>query len=201
MGLLATLAHWKGHEVFLRALSLVSSKLRVRGYVIGDALYQTEGSQTSLDELRTIAQRLGLADRVGFTGFVEDSAAAMRALDIVVHASTQPEPFGLVIVEGMACGRPVIVSEAGGAAELMNSNGKAAFEPHSVIALGHPPGDAEQLAERITQLASSPELRARLGAAGRVSAEQRFNRERMAQKLIPVYERVSSQNAASGLKA
>ena len=43
----------------------------------------------------------------------------MRALDVVVHASTQPEPFGLVIAEAMACGRAVVVSSGGGAAEIV----------------------------------------------------------------------------------
>ena len=55
---------------------------------------------------------------MGFTGFVAHSAAAMRTLDVVVHASTEPEPFGLVIAEAMATGRPVIISYSGGAEEL-----------------------------------------------------------------------------------
>jgi glycosyltransferase involved in cell wall biosynthesis len=178
VGLLATLARWKGHETFLRALSLLSPELPVRGYVIGDAQYQTEGSQFSLAELKTTAERLGVSGRVGFTGFVAEPAKAMRALDIVVHASTEPEPFGLVIVEAMSCGRAVIVSDAGGAAELIE---------RGVNALSHTPALAEQLAERITQLAADPELRARLGAAGRTTAEQRFNRTRLAQELVPIY--------------
>jgi glycosyltransferase involved in cell wall biosynthesis len=179
VGMLATLARWKGHETFLRALSLLAPALPVRGYVIGDAQYQTEGSQFSLAALKTMAERLGVSSRVGFTGFVAEPAAAMRALDLVVHASTEPEPFGLVIVEAMACGRAVIVSDAGGAAELIASG---------VNALVHAPGNAEQLAERITELAADPALRARLGAAGRTTAEQRFNRTRLAQELIPIYQ-------------
>ncbi|HEU0080326.1 MAG TPA: glycosyltransferase, partial [Longimicrobiaceae bacterium] len=116
VGLVATLAWWKGHETFLRAVARLPRELPVRGYVVGGALYETADSQRSLDELRALARTLGVEDRVGFTGYVEDSAAAMRALDVVVHASTEPEPFGLVIVEAMACGRAVIASEAGGAA-------------------------------------------------------------------------------------
>jgi glycosyltransferase involved in cell wall biosynthesis len=78
----------------------------------------------------------------------------------------------------MACGRAVIVSDAGGAAELI--------EP-GVNALAHTPGDSAQLAERITELAGDPTLRARLGAAGRLTAEQRFNRSRLARELVPIY--------------
>jgi glycosyltransferase involved in cell wall biosynthesis len=178
VGMLATLARWKGHEVLLRALALISPEIPMRGYIIGDALYQTDGSQYSLAELRAIAVKLGVSDRVGFAGFVDQPAAAMRSLDIVVHASTEPEPFGLVIVEAMACGRAVIASDAGGAAELFENN---------VTALGHAPGDATQLAERITQLATNPDLRKRLGAAGRATVEQRFDRGRLAKDLIPIY--------------
>jgi glycosyltransferase involved in cell wall biosynthesis len=183
VGMLATLARWKGHRTFLRALSLLPQNLPVRGYVLGGALYRTTGSQHSLAELKDLATKLGVSHRVGFTGFLDQPADAMRALDIVVHASTQPEPFGLVIAEGMACGRAVIVSEAGGAMELIDADANA---------LCHPPGDAARLAERIALLAADRSLRARLGAAGRATAEQRFNRARLASELIPIYRAVNN---------
>ena len=115
VGLIATMARWKGHQVFLRAVAKASRVLPIRAYVIGAPIYKNESSQYQIDELRRMAAELGIEEIVGFTGFVDDSAAAIRALDIVVHASTQPEPFGLAIAEGMACGKPVIVSAAGGA--------------------------------------------------------------------------------------
>src|SRR6185295_16036858 len=95
-----------------------SSELPFRAYIIGGPIYQTGGSQYSLEELCQEAERLGLSRRVVFTGFAVDPAAALRALDVIVHASTEPEPFGMVIVEGMACGKPVVASESSGAAEL-----------------------------------------------------------------------------------
>ena len=117
----------------------------MRAYIVGDAVYQTEGSQYSLDELRQLARSLGIADRVGFTGFVHTPEATFRALHVVVHASTAPEPFGLVIAEAMACGRPVIVSNAGGAAEIVTPG---------VDALVHAPGDAGDFAAQIAALAA-----------------------------------------------
>ena len=195
IGMVATLARWKGHEIFLRALALIPPEFPIRGYIIGDALYQTDGSQYSIRELEDMARELGISDRVGFSGFVDQPASAMRALDIVVHASTEPEPFGLVIVEGMACGRAVIVSEAGGAVELFQAKSQMSHQANiatEINALGHAPGDAAQLAERIIQLAGDPHLRKRLGAAGRATAEQRFNRARLAKELIPIYESVRS---------
>ena len=182
VGLLATLGRWKGHAVFLKAISLLPSSLKVRAYVIGSAIYKTDGSQYRMSDLCEAAARLGIARKVGFTNFVEQPDAAMRALDIVVHASTQPEPFGLVIAEAMACGRAVIASQAGGAAEIINAG---------VDSLGHSPGDSDGLAERIRQLAIDPGLRAKLGAAARRAAEQRFNRARLASQLIPIYREVT----------
>jgi glycosyltransferase involved in cell wall biosynthesis len=182
VGLAATLAHWKGHTVFLRALARLPRDLPYRAYVIGGAIYQTENSQRTLDELRALAAELGIGAKVGFTGYIPDTAKAMRALDVLVHASTQPEPFGRVIAEGMACGRAVICSNAGGAAELITEGEDA---------LAHPPGDDEALAARIAELVRDPGLRERLGRAGRITAERRFERSRLAAQLIPLYCRLA----------
>jgi glycosyltransferase involved in cell wall biosynthesis len=186
IGLAATLAHWKGHAVFLRALARLPKDLPYRAYVIGGPIYQTENSQRTIWNLRELAVELRIADRVGFTGYLEDTASAIRALDILVHASTQPEPFGRVIAEGMACGRAVICSAAGGAAELI-TEGKDA--------LAHPPGDDVALAERIAELVRDPELRARLGRAGRITAERRFERSRLSAQLVPLYQRLAGHAA------
>jgi glycosyltransferase involved in cell wall biosynthesis len=185
VGLLGTTATWKGHEVFLRALSMLPSDLPVRGYFIGDAVYETRNSQYRLDDLRQIASQLGLADRVGFTGFVDDPARALRALDIVVHASTRPEPFGLVIAEAMACGRSVIVSRAGGAAEIAGLDKTAMY---------HDPGDARMLADQIKRLATDERLRRSCGQSGRQTAERWFDRARLAAELVPIYRATVSMN-------
>lgn len=183
VGLLATMARWKGHDVFLRALSLLPANLPIRGYVVGGALYDTEGSECSLVGLRSLAAKLCIAGKVGFVDFVDHPAAAMRALDIVVHASTEPEPFGRVIGEAMACGRAVIASRAAGATELIAAG---------IDALLYEPGDAAALAERIAILANNPELRAGLGRAGRSAAERCFDRARLAHDLIPIYQTLTS---------
>jgi len=179
VGLVATFARWKGHETFLEALSLLPSSVPVRGYIIGGPLYETAGSQVASRHLRERAQVLGLGSRVGFTGFVADSAAAIRSLDIVVHASTDPEPFGLVIAEAMACGRAVVASRGGGAIEVTEA---------CAGSVTHMPGDARGLADRIEELATDPDLRARLGEAGRETAERCFTRARMAVELTPIYQ-------------
>jgi len=179
--LLATMAWWKGHADFIRALALLEDQKRIRGYVIGGPLYHSEGSQVEIEELRRLSRELKVEQNIGFTGFVERSSAAIRALDIVVHASTRPEPFGRVIVEAMACARPVITTAAGGAAELIISGNNA---------LDFRMGDPAHLAERIRQLAGSPELRRQLGAAGRKTVLENFDRQRLGSQLAGFYRQV-----------
>jgi glycosyltransferase involved in cell wall biosynthesis len=182
VGFIGTYAHWKGHKVFLNALARLADDAPVRGYIIGGPIYQTVGSQWTALELMQEAERLGLKGKVGFTGFVEDTPAAMRSLDVIVHASTAPEPFGMVIIEGMACGKAVIVSPTGGAGELCIDGEDA---------LAHAPGDAADLARQIQRLASDEQLRRRLGTAGRAVAVRRFAGDRLARELVTVYRSAS----------
>ncbi len=184
IGLIATFARWKGQAVFLEAASQILKThpdLKLRFYIVGGAIYQTKDSQFSLSELQSISKSLGIGDLVGFTGFQENTADIYRALDIVVHASTQPEPFGRTIVEAMACGKPVIVSQAGGAAELFT---------HNYDAVGVPPGEPFALAAAILDLLNNPEKRRVISERARQTAIDRFNQERLGEQLMEVYNQV-----------
>ncbi len=179
VGIVSTFARWKGHDIFLEAARRICSKGRrgIRFYVVGGAIYDT-GNQFALSELRSIAAAGGIEREVAFVPFQKDVAEIFRALDIVVHASTLPEPFGLSIVEAMACARAVIVANAGGASEVFT-------ERHD--ALGTPPGDAAALADAIELLADDAALRARLGQNARVTVEQKFNSRRLGAELLRLY--------------
>jgi glycosyltransferase involved in cell wall biosynthesis len=186
VGLLGTFARWKGHDVFLRALDRLGD-LPIRGYVIGGPVYRTAGSQYSLKELQQIADQLGLGSRVGFTGFQEDRTACLRALDVVVHASTAPEPFGLVVAEAMAAGRAVVTSATGGSAELV--------EP-DVDALLHESGDAASLSDVLATAANDGGLRRRLGDRAALAARARFSPDRFRDEIEAAYRRVCPARAA-----
>lgn len=160
IGLPATFARWKGHDVFIEALARLN-RPDVRGYIIGAPLYRTARSQWSRGELEGRVRDAGLDGRIGFTGAVEDMPAAYRALDVVVHASTRPEPFGLVIVEAMACGRPLVAVPRGGAAELFVDG------EHAV---GVPPSDAGALAGALARLLGDPARATDMGRRARLRA-------------------------------
>lgn len=177
VGLVATYARWKGHDVFLRALARLRH-LPIRAYIIGGPIYETDSSQWTRAELRALAAATGVADRVRFLDFAHDVAPVMRALDVVVHASTSREPFGLVIAEAMSTGRAVIASRAGGAAALVTDGADG---------LLHDPADDAGLAVAIARLAADAADRHRLGAAARATAERRFDDARAAAAVLASY--------------
>ena len=183
VGLIGTYARWKGHELFLRAAARLASRYgpsEAAFVIVGGPIYATSGSQYSDEELRAVARSLGVAERITFVPFQESPERTFRSLDVIVHASTRPEPFGRVIVEGMASGRAVVVSAEGGAAEL--------FE-EGVDALGFVPRDVDSLADTVARLVDDPELRRRLGERGRETAVGRFGRARLGPELLRAYAR------------
>jgi glycosyltransferase involved in cell wall biosynthesis len=180
IGLVATYAWWKGHRTFIAAAARLRAltPTPLRFYVIGGPTYGAHGSEVSRSELEALVQSSGLSGEVGLVPFQRDVPNAIRALDIVVHASERPEPFGRVIVEGMAAGKPVVVSRAGGALELFREG---------TTGVGFTPGDPEALARALLSLVSDAALRQRLGTAAQDEARRRFDRARLAQEMIAVY--------------
>ncbi len=180
VGLVGTYARWKGQDVFIDAVGLLPETVRARArfYIIGGPIYATAGSQWSQAELQKRALGAGVRADVLFVPFQQDPAHVMRSLDCLVHASTQPEPFGRTIIEGMACGKPVIVAAAGGAAELFSDG---------VDALGVPGGHPRMLANAMMSLIESSTLRRRIGTAGRETAIRVFRIELFQRKIIETY--------------
>jgi glycosyltransferase involved in cell wall biosynthesis len=183
IGLLATYARWKGQDLFLRAAAVAikaAPTWPVRFFVIGGPLYATQGSQFSPEELRSLASGLGIQGKVGFIPFQSNPEEVVRALDIAVHASTRPEPFGRTIVEGMSTAKPVIATRAGGARELFEDG---------VTAIGFNAGDVEDLARALLQMRSDT-LRETLSANARGPTIDRFSRLRLRQQLPTLYRQL-----------
>jgi glycosyltransferase involved in cell wall biosynthesis len=169
----ARLVSGKGHEVAMAALA----RMRERGSA---PTYLVCGEGPRAAELRRLAASLGVA--TVFTGLLEPDGivAALSAADVVVHPSLQ-EIFPNAVGEAMACGRPVIASDAGGTAELLGRD--------DVTGRLVPPGDPEALASALLTLLADPSGRARLGAAARRRIETEFSLRRM----IDGYEQVLKQ--------
>jgi glycosyltransferase involved in cell wall biosynthesis len=180
IGLVGTFARWKGHEVFLSALAAVPSEIPFRAYIVGAPLYATPNSQYSFEELKAKCHSLRIADRVAFTGHCDRTSEVYRALDIVVHASVAPEPFGMVLAEAMSTGTAIVTTAYGGAAELC-SDGENCLVCR--------PGDSASMSRAIVDLCVNVELRRRLAEAGLARAPEWFSPERAAAAMIHVYLR------------
>jgi glycosyltransferase involved in cell wall biosynthesis len=179
IGMLGRLAPWKGQDLFLEAFAH-GAPATARARIIGSAMF---GEDSYEQQLREQVAKLGLTDRVEFRGFREDVWAELAQLDVLVHASRVPEPFGQVVLEGMAAGLAVIASGEGGPAEIVADGVDGLlFTPRSTTAL----------AEALNRVCADPALRAALGRAGRATAE-RYNPGATAEKLIAIYERVLSR--------
>ncbi|MGF6596921.1 glycosyltransferase involved in cell wall biosynthesis [Paraburkholderia sp. GAS448] len=146
-GLFGRLAPWKGQHIALEALAQMQD---VHLVLVGSALF---GEQRYAESLHRQAARLGVADRVHFAGFRDDMPAWMKAVDVILHTSTEAEPFGRVIIEGMAAGRPVIAAAAGGVVEIVR---------HRENGWLVEPGMPALLAEAIETLRAAPELAQRI---------------------------------------
>ena len=128
----------------------------------------------------TQARRLGISDRVVFRGFREDVWAELSLIHLLVHCSLIPEPFGQVVVEGMAAGVPVIAADAGGPAEIIT---------HNVNGMLTAPGDVVALAAAMGRIRDDTSLRRTLVSGGLARAEE-YSPEHTARSLIAVYEAV-----------
>ena len=184
-GIPGTLLKWKGHDVFLKAARLVLEALpAARAVIIGEV---PDGSTGYRDELMGLARELGIERRTVFTGFRRDIPELIQLLDVVVHASVKPEPFGRVIAEGMAMGKPVVASRLGGPIEIIQ-DGETGFLV--------PPGDPEKLGRRIIELLTTASLAQRLGNNARVQAAARFSPAAHARLVEQVYEDVLTAHGA-----
>lgn len=180
VGIVGRLVGGKGHACFLEAAARFSaaSPLPAKFLIVGDG--------PERPTLEALAGRLGLSsDRVVFTGFRGDMPAVMASLDILVLASTDAEVLPLVVMEALAAGRAVVATRVGGVPEIVED---------AVTGLLVPPGDTDALAGALRRLAADPELRARLGVAGKRKVEAQFSLPRMIAETERVYRRLCDGN-------
>jgi len=177
---------WKGQDVFLEAAALVAERFpSARFYVVGATAVGVPESYVA--SLHGRADGPPLAGHVRLTGPCRDVAPLMAAMDVVVHTSVTPEAFGLVIAEGMALGKSVVVADCGAPPELVTHR-KTGYVARA--------GDAQGLARMLVQVLEQrdPEIERRAAAVAR----DRFAPELFGDELESLYDDVLRAAAKAG---
>lgn len=176
VGLFGRVVPWKGQLEFVEAcIAALKHNPKIVAVIVGSV---SDGSAGYMREVEQAIDRSGFRDRFRLTGYRTDVEAMYAAMDIVVHASTSPEPFGMVIPEAMAAGKPVIATAAGGPREIVTEG---------VDGLLVEPGDVGQMRDAILRLAADPNERKELGSRGRATVAERFTVERHVAEIRRVY--------------
>ncbi|HEY3310229.1 MAG TPA: glycosyltransferase [Anaerolineales bacterium] len=174
----------KGQEFFVEAASKLRNQYPdVRFLCIGSPF---PGNESHLKNLQKLIHELRLDDYVICTGDVEDIKAAIAAMDILVLSSAQPEPFGGVVIEGMALSRPIVATRIGGTIEQVIDG---------VTGYLVEPGNADELGNAIQKLLEDPDNRRDFGKNGRDRFIEHFEFEQFYQKILDQYEQVIFKRA------
>ena len=183
IGHIARIDWWKGHEVFIEALASVANKNnKVKGFIIGGlAELNYNRSKRYLKTLINNVKRLGLEEKIIFTGHRSDIPVVLSALDIVVHASSIPEPFGLTVIEGMAAGKPVVATRAGGVLDIIENGVNGYLVPCR---------DPEKLAETIVKILSEKDQAKRIGTNARKRVSEKFTLKQQISSLQQLYDTI-----------
>ena len=187
VGLVGMLAPWKGQMQFLDAARLVlASAPETHFVIVGAEPYLTDGHGGFAQRLQARAQELGLEGAVHFAGYRPDIPEVLAALDIVVHASTAPEPFGRVLIEAMAARRPVVATDAGAVREILGDSGAGLLVP---------PGAVEALAAAMLEVLRDRNRREAMAEIGWQRVRQHFTVQEHARRIEHVYREVLGAQA------
>lgn len=182
VGLFGRVAHWKGQHVLIEALKEAPG---IQAIIVGDATYQ---NQEYFTQLQKSIDLCGMRDRIKLLGFRSDVVDLIRLVDIVVHTSIDPEPFGRVIVESMAQGKPVIAARGGGVPEIIE---------HEKTGILVESADSKALARAILALVDNHEQFHRIGRAGQDAVRRKFRLEVTVASFRALFGSFSSPSSAT----
>jgi glycosyltransferase involved in cell wall biosynthesis len=173
---------WKGQDYFIEAIAqIVRLQPNIKALLVGEASLDRPWNREYYQKLQRLVADWRLTDRVIFTGLRNDVPRIMAASDVVVHSSSEPEPFGRVIVEAMVAGRPVVATAAGGVLDIIEDGKTGLLVPLK---------DAESMAKAIYQLLSQPERAKQIGQHAQHRARERFSVQQHCTAVQQVYQRL-----------
>lgn len=177
IGLVGRINRWKGHCLLVDAIDILYNK-GLRDFSVIFMGSPAPGQENLEGELRQRIASSPMRNQILLQGFSSEIWPAYAALDIVCVPSTEPEPFGLVAVEAMASGKPVVASRFGGLTEIVVDG---------ITGLTFNPRDAHALASALETLLHDDALRAHLGRAGKERFDAEFSTSPMIERFASVY--------------
>jgi glycosyltransferase involved in cell wall biosynthesis len=175
-GIFGRIVDWKGIKEFVHAAALIIRSVpEAMAFIVGDC---SDGDSGYLAEVKSLIVHYGLERNVVLTGYRRDVPVLMQLMDVVVHASVTPEPFGMVLIEAMAMKKPVVATRMGGPLDIV-LNGCTGF----LVA----PGNVGEMADAVRQLLQEVALAAAMGQKGKERVVSLFAKERYARQVEAVY--------------
>jgi glycosyltransferase involved in cell wall biosynthesis len=178
VGMIGTICRLKGQLVLAEAIKDILARFPSTVFMfVGDVI--SDADIPYKEKVLNYLQENGLKDNVIFTGFRKDVVDLIAAMDIIVHPPIMPESFGLVILEAMACKKPVVASNTGGIPEIISDG---------LNGLLIQPGDVHALANAVCKLLDDPDLRVKIGETGNMILIDKFRPEKFISGILVVYE-------------
>ncbi len=182
IGIVGHIQSWKGQDLVVQAMAQLHARHPELRCLIVGGVHRQGAEYAERMQQRIVAE--GLAERVILTGARRDVAACLDAMDVAIHSSTNPEPFGRVLIEAMALGRPLIAPREGGPLEIVVDGETGILVP---------PRDPTALATAIDRLVADPALARRMGDAGRARVDAVFDIRHHVRALEAIFEDMLAQ--------
>jgi glycosyltransferase involved in cell wall biosynthesis len=179
IGMAGRVTRWKGQSVFVQAAKLIAERHPEAKFAAVGGVFDTE--KFYMDRFRKEVHAAGLESKLTINDFRADMPDVFAAFDIFVLPSILPEPFGLVVIEAMASGKPVVATAPGGPSETV-VDGETGFLV--------PPSDASAIAKALEVLLADPQKRISMGEAGRRRAREVFSLPRYVTEFEELYDAV-----------
>ena len=174
--MVGNLQEWKGHGAVMASIDQLPPKDREKFFFLFAGAVRPE-DEAYLADLEAVAANGGFSDQVHFAGSRTDVPSLGRAADLMLHASTEPEPFGLVLVEALALGKPLMAAAIGGPLEVLTPECGRLFDP----------AVPQELCDVLLELGADASLRERMGVAATARSEM-FTSQRTADGFARLYE-------------
>ncbi|MEO5952667.1 MAG: glycosyltransferase family 4 protein, partial [Chloroflexia bacterium] len=186
IGAIGRLERWKGFDFVIRAFALVVSKHpQARLLIVGDVIF--DNLKAYKQELKDLVDKLGLEDKVIFTGFRSDVSRVMSGIDLLAHCPVDREGFPMIMIEAMASARPIVTVPSGGTVEQV-------FD--GVNGLIVPVRDVEATAEAVCRMMDDPQMAHRMGEAGLQMFLEELTVEKFASNIASFYNSFLRRDAA-----